>query len=117
MRGLTPRRQTPHPSAMLRIAATLSHRGRGEEKPGRFFPSPLVGEGGALWSALALLSAPDEGSHSAETDPSPVRDAAHRGHPLPQGERGREAGPLLPFSPCGRRWRALERTCAPERAG
>jgi hypothetical protein len=23
--------QTPHPSAMLRIAATLSHKGRGEE--------------------------------------------------------------------------------------
>jgi hypothetical protein len=31
MRGLYPRRQTPHPSAMLRIAATLSHKGRGEE--------------------------------------------------------------------------------------
>jgi hypothetical protein len=27
MRGLHPRRQTPHPAAMLRIAATLSHRG------------------------------------------------------------------------------------------
>jgi hypothetical protein len=39
--------------------------------------------------------APDEGSPSestefAETDPSPVRDASHRVHPLPQGERGRE---------------------------
>ena len=36
--------------------------------------------------------APDEGSLSAgtlvERDPSPVRDASHRGHPLPQGERG-----------------------------
>src|SRR4029077_14929013 len=31
MRGLYPRRQTPHPSAMLRIASTLSHKGRGEE--------------------------------------------------------------------------------------
>jgi hypothetical protein len=31
MRGLHPRRQTPHPSAMLRIASTLSHKGRGEE--------------------------------------------------------------------------------------
>jgi hypothetical protein len=30
MRGLYPRRQTPHPSAMLRIASTLSHRGRGQ---------------------------------------------------------------------------------------
>jgi len=25
-----PRRQTPHPSAMLLIASTLSHKGRGE---------------------------------------------------------------------------------------
>ena len=31
MRGLYPRRQTPHPSTMLRIAATLSHKGRGEK--------------------------------------------------------------------------------------
>jgi len=30
MRGLYPRRQTPHPSAMLRIASTLSHKGRGK---------------------------------------------------------------------------------------
>jgi len=43
-----------------------------------FLPSPLVGEGGAQ-------SAPDEGSLSAETDPSPV--FASRSHPLPQGER------------------------------
>jgi hypothetical protein len=34
MRGLYPRRQTPHPSAMLRIASTLSHKGRGEESHG-----------------------------------------------------------------------------------
>jgi hypothetical protein len=34
MRGLYPRRQTPHPSAMLRIASTLSHKGRGEESAG-----------------------------------------------------------------------------------
>src|SRR5207244_910799 len=32
MRGLYPRRQTPHPSAMLRIASTLSHKGRGAAK-------------------------------------------------------------------------------------
>ena len=51
-----------------------------------FFPSPLVGEGGAR-------SAPDEGSLSAETDPSPVsRCFASTIHPLPQGERGRERG-------------------------
>src|SRR3981189_2450502 len=31
MRGLYPRRQTPHPSAMLRIASTLSHKRRGKE--------------------------------------------------------------------------------------
>src|SRR5258707_4619525 len=30
--GFSPWRQTPHPSAMLRIAATLSHKGRGEEE-------------------------------------------------------------------------------------
>jgi fluoroacetyl-CoA thioesterase len=29
--GFFPRRQTPHPSAMLRIASTLSHKGRGKE--------------------------------------------------------------------------------------
>src|SRR5689334_14231332 len=34
MRGLYPRKQTPHPSAMLRIASTLSHKGRGEETAG-----------------------------------------------------------------------------------
>jgi hypothetical protein len=28
------------------------------------------------------------GSVFAETYPSPVRDASHRVHPLPQGERG-----------------------------
>src|ERR1700682_3817395 len=32
MRGLYPRRQPPPPSAMLRIASTLSHKGRGEEE-------------------------------------------------------------------------------------
>src|SRR5262249_51544939 len=54
-------------------------------------PSPLVGEGGALWSAIALLSATDEGSMSAEADSSADRDPspgfALRSHPLPQGER------------------------------
>jgi hypothetical protein len=34
MRGYHPRKQTLTPSAMLRIASTLSHKGRGEEKPG-----------------------------------------------------------------------------------
>src|SRR6202165_288154 len=43
-----------------------------------------------LWEKVARTqSAPDEGSLSAETDPSPVRGASHRVHPLPQGERGR----------------------------
>ena len=43
-----------------------------------------------LWEKVVRTqSAPDEGSLSAEADPSPVRDAAHRVHPLPQGERGR----------------------------
>jgi hypothetical protein len=32
-------------------------------------------------------SVPDEGCVTAETDPSPVCDASHRSHPLPQGER------------------------------
>ena len=31
MRGLYPLRQTPHPSAMLRIASTLSHKARGKK--------------------------------------------------------------------------------------
>jgi hypothetical protein len=39
MRGLYPRRQTPHPSTMLRIASTLSHKGRGEEEPPQFDPN------------------------------------------------------------------------------
>ena len=38
----------------------------------------------------------DEGSLSAETDPSPGCDASHRSHPLPQGERGRSAPTDLP---------------------
>jgi hypothetical protein len=29
MRGLYPRRPTPHPPSMLRIYGTLSHKGRG----------------------------------------------------------------------------------------
>src|ERR1700676_5678205 len=33
MRGLHPRIETPHPSSMLRISATLSRKGRGEERP------------------------------------------------------------------------------------
>src|ERR1700704_719885 len=37
----------------------------------------------------------DEGSLSAETNPSPVRDASHRVHPLPQGERGKKRPPRL----------------------
>src|SRR5882757_1076634 len=45
-----------------------------------------------LWEKVARTqSASDKVSLSAETDPSPGRDAAHRVHPLPQGERGREA--------------------------
>src|SRR4051812_16901985 len=41
---------------------------------GALFPSPLVGEGGAQ-------SAPDEGSLSAETDPSPVSHKGRGGSP------------------------------------
>ena len=45
-----------------------------------------------LWEKVARTkSVPDEGFASAETDPSPVCDATHRIHPLPQGERGRNA--------------------------
>src|ERR1700686_2583413 len=54
------------------------------------FPSPLVGEGGALWSALALLSAPDEGSLSAETDPSPVA-SLREAPPSPTRGEGKES--------------------------
>src|SRR5688572_8649444 len=50
-----------------------------EARSAFFFPSPLVGEGGALWSAIALLSAPDEGYlssrgsfRSIDRNPSPV---------------------------------------------
>src|SRR5258708_32917254 len=40
-----------------------------------------------LWEKVARTkSVPDEGSASAETDPSPA--FASLGHPLPQGERG-----------------------------
>src|SRR5947207_5456602 len=41
-----------------------------------------------LWEKVArTLSAPDEGSASAERNPSPVLHAWHLSHPLPQGER------------------------------
>src|SRR6266478_6321362 len=58
-------------------------------------PSPLVGEGGQRRPPAAVLnrtpmlcigyaqSAPDEGSLSAETDPSPVRDANASRPPSP----------------------------------
>src|SRR6202021_1676738 len=50
-----------------------------------------------LWEKVARTkSAPDEGSLSAETDPSPVRDATHRGHPLPQGARGSKSRAYTP---------------------
>src|SRR6202051_1709859 len=32
-----------------------------------------------------------------DRSPSPVRDASHRVHPLPQGERGRTPNLLTPF--------------------
>jgi len=34
MRGLYPRRQTPHPSTMLRIASTHSRKGEGKRAAG-----------------------------------------------------------------------------------
>ncbi len=48
-------------------------------KVSRFLPFSPVGEGA---DEIA-----DEGSVSAETNPSPGCDALHRSHPLPQGER------------------------------
>ena len=51
-----------------------------------FFPSPLVGEGGAR-------SAPDEGSLSAMTDPSPVTRSGACAPPSPtrgEGKQGRK---------------------------
>src|SRR6187455_288343 len=59
-----------------------------------FFPSSLLGEGGARWSALALLNAPDEGSLSAETDPSPVTNAPRASVPPSptRGHKGRGEG-------------------------
>ena len=44
-------------------------------------------------------SAPDEGSLSAETDPSPARDAAHRVHPLPglNTHKGRGEKRVYPY--------------------
>src|SRR5580658_7986053 len=48
------------------------------------FPSPLVGEGGAKRRMRGY-------GLSMDLNPSPVRDASHRVHPLPQGERGRRA--------------------------
>src|SRR5437879_1571414 len=57
------------------------------------------------WEKVARTkSVPDEGFASAETDPSPVRDAAHRVHPLPQGERGRNAESSMKFFSF---WRSL----------
>ena len=42
--GFSPRRQTPHPSAMLRIAATLSHKGGGEESASSSPQLPPIAE-------------------------------------------------------------------------
>src|SRR5260221_14534155 len=52
--------------------------------PNLVFPSPLVGEGGENKRSGFET---DEGFVSADRDPSPA--LASRGHPLPQGERGR----------------------------
>jgi hypothetical protein len=38
-RALSPQRQTPHPSTMLRIASTLSRKGRGKV---RGYTEPVV---------------------------------------------------------------------------
>ena len=58
---------------------SLCYKGRSCDRPFLFSFSPC----GRRWR-----EAPDEGSVSAETDPSPV--FASRSHPLPQGERGRK---------------------------
>src|SRR5207248_4851831 len=64
-----------------------------------FLPSPLVGEGGEIERSEMK---PDEGSASAERDPSPAFDASHLRHPLPQGERAKKDTPP-PSSPRLRR--------------
>src|SRR4029077_21076913 len=86
---LGPAARQPQRMRAPETIARAGHDGDASVKPdchaliSFFFPSPLAGEGGALRSALALLSAPDEGSLFAERNPSP--GFATRSHPLPQG--------------------------------
>ena len=85
-RILVPFRMTiPTPFGPAVLEATQFHHHRraatgGEDAVGHLFPSPLVGEGGAI--------APDEG-FSTETgrgaDPSPVAITSRGATPLPQG--------------------------------
>src|ERR1700688_439276 len=54
-------------------------------------PGPRLTSLLPLWEKVARTqSATDEGSLPAEADPSSVHDASHRGHLLPQGEKGEE---------------------------
>src|SRR5258708_28015928 len=71
------------PAAIARFISRIGRKRRGGSR--LFLPfSPC----GRRWR-----EAPDEGSLSAERNPSPVRDASHRVHPLPQGVRGRKRVP------------------------
>src|SRR4249920_504524 len=66
----------------LASSAAFSSAGRSGEVV--IFVSSLL----PLWEKVARTqSASDEGSASAERDPSPAHDTSYRVHPLPQGER------------------------------
>ena len=91
----------PTTSPRIRPAAPAPCIWRGGRRPwgpdSTFFPSPLVGEGGAKRA--------DEGSRSAETTPHPSQSCfARLIHPLPQGERGRECEVPMKFFSF---WRSL----------
>src|SRR4030081_1879076 len=88
MSGAT--RPKPWPTARIDLKS-LCYKGAAAGPPFLLFLLPL-------WEKVARMkSAPDEGSLSAETAPSPVSEFATliSSHPLPQGERGRKrhAGP------------------------
>src|ERR1700737_804922 len=76
--------------AVARCIWPIGRKRRGRDRCDSFFLLPL-------WEKVAWTkSTPDEGSASAERDPSPVTmlTAFASCHPLPQGGEGKESAPL-----------------------
>ena len=115
-RGRRDRRPDPRPAAPARRhrLSPGRHRQDGQRPDGR----------GRRQAEGARARRPARRRCLRDADPDRRQHQRADHHDRREGRRhdqGRDAGglmaALLPFSPCGRRWRALERTCAPERAG